>query len=130
MVHQVLAQRAAAARTLALATAIQAAHFVEETATGFHERFPALFGAPPMPLAFFVGFNLTWLAIWVAAVPGLGNSRTWAFFAAWFLAIAGMLNGIGHPAMAIAVGGYFPGLLTSPFIGAASFWLWQRMGRT
>ncbi|MCP5090226.1 MAG: hypothetical protein GY949_04810, partial [Gammaproteobacteria bacterium] len=49
---------------------------------------------------------------------------SFAYFAAWFLAIAGMLNGVAHPLLAIAAGGYFPGLITSPFIGAAGVWLW------
>ena len=47
--------------------------------------------------------------------------------AAWFLAIAGMFNGIAHPLLAVAAGGYFPGLASSPFIGAASVWLWFRL---
>ena len=43
--------RAKAANVLALATAIQSVHFAEEWATGFHIRFPALFGLEPMPLS-------------------------------------------------------------------------------
>lgn len=124
-----LAGRHAAAHTLALAVGLQSVHFAEETATGFHERFPALFGLPGMPLSIFVVFNLAWLGIWVASVPGLRSGRTSAFFAAWFLAIAGMLNGVAHPLLAVAVGGYFPGLVTSPFIGGASVWLWLRLRR-
>ena len=120
--------RRVASRALVLALGIQSVHFAEETATGFHERFPALLGLPGMPLSFFVVFNLAWIGIWVASVPGLRSSRPAAFFAAWFLAIAGMMNGIAHPLMAFAVGGYFPGLVTSPFIGGASVWLWRRLG--
>jgi hypothetical protein len=56
----------------------------------------------------------------------LANERI-AFFAAWFLAIAGALNGIGHPLMAVAAGGYFPGLVSSPFVGLACIWLWIRL---
>lgn len=63
-------ERHAASHALALAVGVQSVHFAEETATGFHERFPALFGLPAMPLSVFV--------------------------AAWFLAIAGMLNGLCH----------------------------------
>ena len=122
-----VAERHAAARALVFAVAVQGIHFAEEVATGFHERFPALFGLPAMPLSIFVVFNLAWLGIWVASVPGLRSERPAAFFAAWFLAIAGMLNGIAHPLLAIAVGGYFPGLVTSPFIGAVSIWLWRRL---
>jgi hypothetical protein len=80
-----------------------------------------------MSVSFFVIFNLTWLANWVASIPGLRLAQPAAFFAAWFLAIAGMLSGIGHPIMAIIAGGYFPGLVTSPFIGIAGVWLWRRL---
>ncbi|MDJ0698438.1 MAG: HXXEE domain-containing protein [Woeseiaceae bacterium] len=112
---------------LGIATAIQSAHFIEEWATGFHVRFPALFGLDPMPLSVFVTFNLTWIAIWISSIPLLRVARRPAFFAAWFLAIAGMLNGLAHPLMAVASGGYFPGLITSPFIGVASLYLWRRL---
>ncbi len=119
--------RHAAARALALAVGVQSVHFAEEAATGFHERFPALFGLPAMPLSFFVVFNVTWLGIWVASVPGLRSGRSAAFFAAWFLAIAGMFNGIAHPLLAIAARGYFPGLASSPLIGAAGAFVWIRL---
>lgn len=122
-----VAKRLAAARSLALAIGIQSVHFAEEAATGFHERFPALFGLPAMSFPFFVSFNLGWIAIWIASVPGLRSARPAAFLAAWFLAIAGMLNGVAHPLMAIAAGGYFPGLLSSPFIAGVSVWLWLRL---
>jgi hypothetical protein len=91
-------------------------------------RFPALLGLPAMSFGLFVTFNFAWLAIWLASVPAIGAGRPVAFFAAWFLAIAGVLNGIGHPAFAFAEGGYFPGLLTSPFIAAAAAWLAVRLG--
>jgi len=121
------ASRDAAARTLGLATVVQAVHFSEELATGFHEEFPAAFGLPAMPLSFFVGFNLTWLAIWVVSIAGLRSARPTALFAAWFLALAAMLNGIAHPLLALQAGGYFPGLWTSPIIAAAGYWLWLRL---
>ena len=121
------AERTAASAALGIATAIQGAHFVEEWVTGFHVRFPALLGLDPMPLSFFVAFNLGWLAIWIISIPFIRGGRRGAFFAAWFLAIAGILNGVAHPLMAISSGGYFPGLITSPFIGVAGVVLWQRL---
>ena len=124
-----VAERLAAARALALAVGVQSVHFAEEAATGFHERLGALLGLPGIPLSYFVVFNLTWLGIWVASVPGLRSARAAAFFAAWFLAIAGMFNGIAHPLLAIAAGEYFPGLVSSPFIGGASVWVWLRLRR-
>jgi hypothetical protein len=125
---EMVLERRAAAWALALAVGVQSVHFAEEAATGFHERFPPLLGLPGMSLSVFVVFNLTWLGIWVASVPGLRSARAAAFFAAWFLAIAGMLNGIAHPLLAIADGGYFPGLVSSPFIGGAGAWVWLRLG--
>ncbi len=122
-------ERLAAARSLALAVGVQSVHFAEEAATGLHERLGALLGLPGIPLSVFVVFNLMWLGIWAASVPGVRSARAIAFFAAWFLAIAGMFNGIAHPLLAIAAGGYFPGLVSSPFIGAASVWLWLRLRR-
>ena len=122
-------ERNAASTLLGIATAIQSVHFAEEWVTGFHIRFPALLGLDPMPMSFFVAFNLVWIGFWIASVPSLRIGRGSAFFAAWFLAIAGVLNGVAHPMMAIASGGYFPGLITSPFIGIAGVILWQRLHR-
>lgn len=122
-------QRLAASTFLGIATAIQGAHFVEEWITGFHIRFPALLGLDPMPLSFFIAFNLAWIGIWIVSVPLIRLGRRSAFFAAWFLAVAGALNGVAHPIMAIESGGYFPGLITSPFIGIAGVILWQRLHR-
>lgn len=120
-------ERKAAARVLALATALQAVHFAEEASTGLHTRLPALFGLPAMSFTVFALFNLAWLGIWAASIPGLRAARPVAFFAAWFLAIAGTVNGIAHPLLALASGGYFPGLLSSPFVAAASVRLWLRL---
>jgi len=121
------AGRSVAARALAVAAGVQAIHFAEEALTGFPERLGALLGLPAMPMSFFLTFNLAWLGIWAASVPGLRSARIGAYFAAWFLAIAGMFNAIAHPLLAAAAGGYFPGLVSSPFIGAAAAWLWVRL---
>lgn len=122
-------ERASAATVLGIATAIQGLHFAEEWATGFHARFPALLGLEPMPLWLFVLFNLAWILAWMASIPLLRTASRPAFFAAWFLAIAGMMNGVAHPLLAITGGGYFPGLVTSPFIGVAGVALWTRLRR-
>lgn len=122
-----VAERLAASRALAGATGFQCIHFVEEAATGFNERFPALLGFPSMSFSFFVVFNVMWIAIWIVSIQGLRSSRLVAFFAAWFLAIAGTLNGIAHPLMAVAARGYFPGLVSSPFVGLACIWLLSKL---
>ena len=119
--------RARASHMLALATVLQGGHFVEEWATGFHVRFPALFGLEPMPLPFFVTLNVTWLLAWTISITMLRAARQPAFFAAWFLAIAAVLNGVAHPVLAVAAGGYFPGLASSPFVGLAGLGLWHRL---
>ncbi len=124
---QKAAERSAAARALALTAGVQGVHFAEEAATGFNVQFPALLGLPAMSMPLFLVFNLVWLGIWFVSVPGLRSGRQAALFAAWFLALAGMLNGIAHPLMAVVAGGYFPGLVTSPFIGVAGFWLGSRL---
>jgi hypothetical protein len=123
------AERRAASIALAVATVVQGAHFVEETVTGFHQRFPAIFGLQDIPFSVFALFNLFWLGIWVASIAGLRSSRTWAFFAAWFLSIAGIINGFAHPLLALVDGEYFPGLWSSPVIFGVSVWLWLRLRR-
>lgn len=122
-------ERGSASAFLGVATAIQAMHFGEEWAAGFHVLFPAIFGLDPIPLPLFVAFNLAWIAVWMLSVPFIRLGRRSAFFAAWFLAIAGVLNGVAHPILAIAAGGYFPGLLSSPVIGIAGLILGQRLYR-
>ena len=110
-----------------LTVGAQVAHFGEEYATHFEVRFPRLLGLTPWPPAFFVLFNVAWLAIWATAVfPLSGGSRV-ALFAAWFLALAALLNGVAHPLLAIEAGGYFPGLLTSPMLGVAGALLLRRL---
>ena len=122
-----IAERNAAALALVVAIVAQGVHFTEEWQTGFEARFPELFGLEAIPDTLFVGFNLVWLGIWIVAVPGLRSGRRFAFFAAWFLAIAGVLNGVAHPLMAAAERGYFPGVVSSPLIFAAGVWLWVRL---
>jgi len=112
---------------LGVAACIQAIHFTEEALTDFPGRLGGLLGIPAMPMSFFVTFNLCWLGIWVASIYGLRSAMSWALFTAWFLAIAGIINGLAHPGLAIASGAYFPGLVTSPFIGAAGIWLARRL---
>jgi hypothetical protein len=108
-----------------LCTGVQAAHFLEEWQTGFHQRWPALLGLEPWPETFFVMFNIAWIAVWLASavlIPRGGHvTRT----TVWFLTLAAMLNAIAHPLLALSAGGYFPGLWTSPILGAAGFALWR-----
>lgn len=122
-------QRRKAARALAVALLVHTVHFLEEASSGFHVQFPATFGLPEMPFAIFTVFNLALIVVWIASIPGVRAGRQGALFAAWFLAIAGMLNGIAHPLLALASDDYFPGLVSSLLLAAAGFWLWQRLRR-
>lgn len=119
--------RIKASHVLGLCVVAQAVHFVEEAATGLPGHLAAMFGLPPIPDTVFVAFNVLWLGIWTAAIPGVRSGRSWAFFAAWFLAIAGVVNGLAHPLAAAAQGRYFPGLGTSVLVAAVGGWLWLRL---
>ena len=106
---------------------VQAAHFGEELLTGFHVRFPALFGRAAIPLRFFVFFNLAWLGIWVLSAWGVAERWRAALFPLWFLGIASLVNGIAHPTLAALAGGYFPGLVTAPLLGVVGLILLRRL---
>jgi hypothetical protein len=122
------ASRAALGFAPWLALAAQATHFFEEWRSGFHLRFPTLFGLAPWPEPFFLWFNAILLAC-VAAAALAGPRAYPARVALWFLAVAGMLNAIAHPAVALVVRGCFPGLFTSPLVGAAGLHLAMRLRR-
>jgi hypothetical protein len=46
---------------------------------------------------------------------------------AWFWAVLELLNGLAHGALALAAGGYFPGIATAPLLLAASLLLIVRL---
>jgi hypothetical protein len=108
---------------------VQAAHFVEELVTGFHRRFPELMGLSPWPPGFFVSFNLVWLVLWAFSCRTIASGSRPAAFGLWFLSLAGLVNGVAHPLLAAATGGYFPGLFTSPLVGLAGVQLLRRLVR-
>ena len=120
-------ERRRATTIFAILVALQAVHFLEEYGTGFHEQFPQVLRLVPWPSDFFVVFNVTWLALGTAAVIGLAAGYRLAFVPAWFFALAGIANGIGHPLLAVLSGGYFPGLVTSPLVGIAGVLLWRSL---
>jgi hypothetical protein len=47
----------------------------------------------------------------------------WARALAWGWALLEIANGTGHLVLATLAGGYFPGLITAPFLLLASGWL-------
>lgn len=105
----------------------QLGHFIEEALHQFYVRFPALLGLAPWSREFFLAFNLCWPAAWILAVVGINAFWRVSVFALWFLAIASMANGVIHPLFAFAIGGYFPGLWTSPFVGILGVVLFRAM---
>lgn len=124
-----VAARSRLVRLALLTVLLQSAHFVEELARGLHQRLPELLGLPPMSLALFVTFNLFWIAVWLLAVVGIRMRIRAALFPTWFLAIATTLNGVIHPLLALAERAYFPGLWTSPVVGAVGAILLFRLAQ-
>lgn len=113
----------------AAAIVVQGFHFAEEWMTGFNVLFPEMLGLPPWSVALWAGFNIGWIAIWCVTILGLLRPWRPALFPVWFLAVACLVNGIAHPLLALAAGGYFPGLWTSPFAGLVGLVLLRRLAR-
>ena len=122
-----ISKRQRTARVAGVAVALQLVHFLEELATGFHQRFPEQLGLTAWSSSFFVSFNLFWLAVWILSCRVLAAGHLTAVAALWFLGIAGVANGIAHPLLSLGTGSYFPGLMTSPFVGAACLLLLRRL---
>jgi hypothetical protein len=111
-----------------LLVALQAAHSVEEYTTGLYEalapaRFVSGLFSDDLALGFaIVNSALVALGLWCYAVPirsGRPSARAWA----WPWVAIELGNGVGHVALAILAGGYFPGVLTAPPLAAAAAWL-------
>lgn len=103
-------------------------HLAEETVYEFHVLFPQLLGLAPWPVSVFLAFNFTWVLIWLCGVYFYPLNRiTMTTF--WFLAIASAINGIAHPVFSLMVDGYFPGLVTSPFVGLLGILLIRRLNQ-
>jgi hypothetical protein len=114
-------------RISALTLCAQSVHFAEEYLQQFYLRFPALLDLAAWPETFFVTFNCAWLAFWAVAIAAIAKLRRAVTFPLWFLAIASVANGIAHPLLAWAVGGYFPGLWSSPLVGILGFVLLRKL---
>ena len=118
-----------AVRVAILAIVCQVLHFAEEAGGEFNLRFPEFFGLDPVAMDSFVALNLVALTVWVLSVPALAGRSSAALFPLWFLAVASVSNAVLHPALALATGGYFPGVLTSPIVGVAGVLLLRGLAR-
>lgn len=112
-----------------LAVAAQSVHFTEELAWDLAGRLPESFGFDPMDRTAFVAFNIGWLAVWALSVLGVRKGSVLALFPLWFLSIAAIFNLPAHLLLATRSGGYFPGVVTAPFIAAAGVFLLIEMVR-
>lgn len=110
--------------------AAQCVHTIEEFSTGFHLLFPPLLGLAPLSAEAFVGFNIFWLGIWALSANYILRGSRIAYFPVWFFGLAMCLNGIAHPLLALWVGGYFPGLVSSPLVGIMGVLVTAKLIRT
>ena len=94
--------------------AVQCLHLLEEYLTGFQRQYPRFLGMAPWSDRFFITLNLIAMAVFILAALGLLVHVRIAYVVVWFFAIAMTVNGIGHPALSLWRGGYFPGLITAP----------------
>lgn len=114
---------------LGAALLVQAAHLAEEYRAGFQRAFPALFGYAWSD-ARFLGFNAAWLAAFAVSALAVVRGRRLGYLGATFLAVGGGIgNGLGHLALAVRAGGYFPGAYTAPLALGAGVVLLARLLR-
>ena len=112
----------------------QAAHSLEEYLFRLYDLFePARYVSTLVGVdraAGFVVVNsllvLFGLWCWAARVR---PQRKGARGLAWFWALLELANGLGHLGLAIAAGGYFPGLATAPLLLVVAAWLARRLVR-
>ena len=97
-----------------IALAIQFLHFTEEYVYGFHQRVTEIMaGMPPFDVNVFVAFNMIAYCLFLLAGLGMYKGMKFSMVLVWFFAIVVLGNAIWHAALALKVGGYFPGLYTS-----------------
>jgi len=112
----------------------QAAHSVEEYATRLYEVFPpARFVSSLISNNHAVGFLvanlvLVMFGLWCWAVPVRSGWRA-AHGLVWFWALLELVNGMSHSLLAVARKGYFPGVVTAPFLLLFAAWLVVLQGR-
>lgn len=107
---------------------VQAAHSIEEYATRLYEVFaPARFVSSLISNDLSFGFlivnaGLVTFGLWCWAVPVRSGWRA-ARGLVLFWTVLELGNGIGHSALALSRGGYFPGVATAPLLLLGAAWL-------
>jgi len=97
-----------------VAVGVQMIHFAEEYLTGFTTALPALIGAKPYPLGYWLAFNMVAYFIFILGGIVIFQKMKELMMIPIFFILAGVvLNGIGHVLLSLYVGGYFPGLYTA-----------------
>ena len=106
----------------------QGAHSIEEYVTKLYEVFaPARFASSLVSNDLSLGFlvvnaALVTFGLWCWAVPVRSGWHA-ARGLVWFWTILELGNGIGHSALALSRGGYFPGVATAPLLLLLAGWL-------
>jgi hypothetical protein len=78
----------------------------------------------------FLTFNYIWLAIFAIGGFPLAKGERFGYLVAVFLAVgAGIVNGLGHLALSVLRGGYFPGAYTGAVALLAGSVLMYRLMR-
>jgi hypothetical protein len=115
--------------------AAQAAHSIEEYWFRLYDvlapsRLLAETIGPDRATGFAIGnaaILLFGLGCYFASIrPGHKSARGLA----WFWALLEIANGFGHVALALAAGGYFPGLATAPFLLVTGTYLAIQLNRS
>jgi hypothetical protein len=118
----------------AVLIAAQAAHSAEEYVFRLYDVFaPARLVSSLFSSDLSVGFALAnagivLFGIWCYVARVL-PSRPSATAVAWFWVILEFGNGMGHTALAVTRGGYFPGAWTAPILIGVSVYLGHRLVR-
>jgi hypothetical protein len=119
-------------RAFVLLILAQAAHSLEEYVARLYDVFPparflsSLFSDDLRTGFVIANVLLISFGLWCWAVP---VRREWpsALGLAWFWAVLELTNGTIHLGLAVARGGYFPGVLTAPLLIATGAWLSKRL---
>ena len=106
----------------------QGAHSIEEYVTKLYEVFaPARFVSGLVSQDLALGFlvvnaALVMFGLWCWAFPVRSDWQI-ARGLMWFWIILEIGNGVGHSALALSRGGYFPGVATAPLLLLFAGWL-------